>query len=58
LWGPPGAGKTYCSARLAAGLLTASREERILLVAPSNVAIDAGLVELIKALEDSEQAKN
>ena len=57
LWGPPGAGKTYCSARLAAGLLTASREERILLVAPSNVAIDAGLVELIKALEDSEQGK-
>ncbi len=57
LWGPPGAGKTYCSARLATALLTQSPDERVLIVAPSNVAVDAVLAELINALECSEQGK-
>jgi very-short-patch-repair endonuclease len=57
LWGPPGAGKTYCSARLATALLTHSADERVLVVAPSNVAVDAALAELINALECSEEGK-
>ena len=57
LWGPPGAGKTYCSARLATALLTQNPEERVLMVAPSNVAVDAALAELITALECSEDGR-
>lgn len=57
LWGPPGAGKTYCAGQLAAGLLAARAEERVLIVAPSNVAVDAALAELVTALEGSEGGK-
>jgi len=54
LWGPPGAGKTYCAARMAASLASLKPHERILVVAPSNVAVDAALAELVAALEEGE----
>jgi len=54
LWGPPGAGKTYCSARMAANIVLSSPSERVLIVAPSNVAVDAALAEVLAALEGSE----
>lgn len=57
LWGPPGAGKTYCAARLSTGLLTRAVDQKVLLVAPSNVAVDAALVELVRALENSDEGK-
>ena len=50
LWGPPGAGKTRCVATLSTALLQAAPDERVLLVAPSNVAVDAALLELMEAL--------
>jgi len=51
LWGPPGAGKTHCIAAFCAGLLKADASERILVVAPSNVAVDAAVLEIVSALE-------
>lgn len=57
LWGPPGAGKTYCAANMAAGFVTSDSVERVLLVAPSNVAVDTALAQLIAALETTEQGK-
>ena len=51
LWGPPGAGKTHCIAALCAALLKADASERILVVAPSNVAVDAAVLEIVSALE-------
>ena len=54
LWGPPGAGKTYCAARIAARLSVSDPAEKVLLVAPSNIAADTALAEVIAALETSE----
>lgn len=47
LWGPPGSGKTHCIAGFCKYLLTRSVNSRILIVAPSNVAVDAVVAELI-----------
>ncbi|MEK7403593.1 MAG: AAA domain-containing protein [Acidobacteriota bacterium] len=52
LWGPPGSGKTYCLARLAAQLASVNPAERVLIVAPSNAAVDAAVLELVRALEE------
>ena len=52
LWGPPGAGKTYCLASFTAGLVQ-DRAERVLLVAPSNVAVDVATLQLVRLLEKS-----
>jgi hypothetical protein len=46
LWGPPGAGKTYGLAHLAVGLLKAHPAESILIVAPSNRAVDGAMIHI------------
>lgn len=51
LWGPPGSGKTYCLGWLAAYLSNLRKAGRILVVAPSNVAVDAATREVVKAFE-------
>ena len=51
LWGPPGAGKTRCVATFTRSMLLTAPDERVLLVAPSNVAVDAALIELMAALD-------
>jgi very-short-patch-repair endonuclease len=51
LWGPPGAGKTYALAELCSILLESSPEERVLIVAPSNVAVDAAVIEILAAFK-------
>ena len=50
LWGPPGPGKTFCVGRLVAGLLAGTSPDRVLVVAPSNVAVDAATLEVLAAL--------
>lgn len=54
LWGPPGAGKTFCLAGLMLRLIKQQPQGRILLVAPSNVAVDVALSQLVNQLENSE----
>ena len=51
LWGPRGAGKTYSLAELCGILLESSFEERILVVAPSNVAVDTAMIEILEAFQ-------
>lgn len=51
LWGPPGAGKTYGLARLMLRLIERNPEERILLVAPSNLAVDVAFLQFVHQLE-------
>lgn len=46
LWGPPGAGKTYALDHFVAQLLKRHPEESILLVAPSNRAVDMAVSHL------------
>jgi hypothetical protein len=53
LWGPPGAGKTHCIGALTCSLLQRDSKHRVLLVAPSNVAVDAALLEAVVALENN-----
>lgn len=51
LWGPPGAGKTYGLARLMLRLIERHPDERILLVSPSNLAVDVAFLQFINQLE-------
>lgn len=51
LWGPPGAGKTYAIGRLIARLLQSDHSGPVLLVAPSNLAVDVALEQLLLHLE-------
>lgn len=51
LWGPPGSGKTYCLGWLAAYLSRLKKAGRILILAPSNVAVDAATKEVVNAFE-------
>jgi very-short-patch-repair endonuclease len=53
LWGPPGAGKTHCIGALTSSLLQRNSNHRALIVAPSNVAVDAAILELVSALENN-----
>lgn len=53
LWGPPGAGKTYAIGRLILRLLVKEPKSRILLVAPSNLAVDVAVEQLLVQLERS-----
>ena len=49
IWGPPGSGKTYLLAQyIAHRLVESSGHVRILLLAPSNFAVDALMVELLR----------
>lgn len=50
LWGPPGAGKTFAIARFVASALANAPDRKFLLVAPSNLAVDVLLEELVDAL--------
>jgi very-short-patch-repair endonuclease len=52
LWGPPGSGKTYCLGHLTAFLAQLRGAGRILVLAPSNVAVDAATDEIVKAFGD------
>lgn len=47
LWGPPGAGKTYCIGRLVAWLLEHAPNEQHLVVAPSNRAVDVAVQQFL-----------
>ncbi len=51
LWGPPGTGKTYTLGRMLATLLVGTRDSRVLLIGPTNVAVDQAIVALDEALE-------
>lgn len=51
LWGPPGSGKTHALACLMLHLIDRHPGERILLVAPSNVAVDVALHQFVTLLE-------
>ena len=51
LWGPPGSGKTYAIARLVAAKIRREPGSRILLLAPSNLAADVLLEEVLCQLE-------
>jgi hypothetical protein len=53
LWGPPGSGKTYGIARAIVKLLSGNTDERILLLAPSNLAVDNAVAEVVDRLSDA-----
>jgi hypothetical protein len=53
LWGPPGAGKTYGLSYLTRLLLHKEPNNRILLVAPSNLAVDVVMGQVVRQLEAS-----
>lgn len=46
LWGPPGAGKTYGLGHLVSRLITLHPHETVLIVAPSNRAVDVAVSQL------------
>jgi hypothetical protein len=48
LWGPPGTGKTFTAASIVADLISSSSSSRVLLLAPTNVAVD----QLLLAVDD------
>ncbi len=54
LWGPPGAGKTFALGRMIIQLLRDESAGRILLIAPSNRAVDVAVEQLVAQLEDSD----
>lgn len=51
LWGPPGGGKTYCMAHLVSRLLRNNNGGQVLVVAPSNRAVDVFVDQLVTRLE-------
>ena len=51
MWGPPGAGKTYAIAQFVARKLGSDPGARILLLAPSNLAADVLVEEVVVALQ-------
>jgi len=51
LWGPPGAGKTYGIGHFVDRLMRADPTEKILVVAPSNRAVDVFIEQLVMQLE-------
>jgi hypothetical protein len=53
LWGPPGAGKSYALGRLAVNLLERDINHRMLVVAPSNMAVDVTMSQIVSHLEES-----
>jgi hypothetical protein len=57
LWGPPGAGKTYCLASLI-GDLTRQPNERVLLLAPSNIAVDVATLQYLRIIEMTSAGAN
>jgi hypothetical protein len=51
LWGPPGAGKTYGVAHFIKRLIREEPTSKVLLVAPSNLAVDVALQEVVQQFE-------
>jgi hypothetical protein len=51
LWGPPGAGKTYGIGSLVAQLLQEEPNEKHLVVAPSNRAVDVAVIQFLKSCD-------
>jgi very-short-patch-repair endonuclease len=59
LWGPPGAGKTYALAQFVKLLVDGQANgERVLMVAPSNVAVDVATLQTVEALKSTETGRN
>lgn len=54
VWGPPGAGKTYGLAQFVANIIRASPDESILVVAPSNRAVDVAMSRIRLAFESND----
>lgn len=57
LWGPPGTGKTTTAASIVADLVAADRDARVLLVAPTNSAVDQLLISVDERLSLSSQGQ-
>ena len=53
LWGPPGAGKTFALGQIITQLLRSDPHGKILLVAPSNRAVDVATEQLVARLEEA-----
>ncbi len=53
LWGPPGAGKTYGLASVITKFIKSNPNDRVLLLAPSNLAADVLMLEIINAFSRS-----
>lgn len=53
LWGPPGTGKTTTAAAIVADLLCSDANARILLIAPTNIAVDQLLTNVDDRLSSS-----
>lgn len=53
LWGPPGAGKTFALGHLITRLIQDEPEDQILIVAPSNRAVDVAVEQLVGQIEIS-----
>jgi hypothetical protein len=55
LWGPPGSGKSYAIGRLVRRLLEMDENETILVIAPSNRAVDVVLGHTVRHIERSDR---
>ena len=53
LWGPPGAGKTFALGHLITRLIQTEPESQILIIAPSNRAVDVAVEQLVGQIENS-----
>lgn len=53
IWGPPGTGKTYTLAKIALSEAEAGR--RVLILSQSNIAVDSAIIQIRKALTESEE---
>lgn len=52
LWGPPGTGKTFTLAKIVQSLV--AREYKVAYLAPTNIAVDTGLLAIHRAFTDTE----
>ncbi len=53
LWGPPGAGKTFALCSLVLQLIERNPNEQVLIIAPSNRAVDVVVQQLVNQIENS-----
>lgn len=53
LWGPPGAGKTFALCNLVLQLIQRNPNEQVLIIAPSNRAVDVVVQQLVNQIENS-----
>lgn len=57
LWGPPGAGKTFVLTNLIMRLLETEPHGQILLIAPSNRAVDVAFEQFVSQIENSQASE-